>query len=186
MIDKKITDVDYIDSLNSDESFFVNKNSSIKQINKSNIVFGINNGGTGATTVQEARENLGIASSEALEAVGEDLANVNVTLSSHVSNIENPHMVTTEQIGALPTSSITSATFTISVEDWNGGLEYTKTGLTGVTSSNIVIISPIPTSYTVWGDYKIRAAAQGENSLTFVCEETPEESIGVNVVILEV
>lgn len=179
MIDKKITDVDFIDSLDSNESFFVNKNSAIKQINKSNIIFGINNGGTGATTAEEARENLGAVSSA-------EFASVNEGLDGHILNTENPHMVTTEQIGALPTSSIMSTTFTISVDDWNGGLEYTKTGLAGVTSSNIVIISSIPTSYTVWGDYKIRAAAQNEDCLTFVCEETPEESVGVNVVILEV
>ena len=179
MIDKKITDVDFIDSLDSNESFFVNKNSSIKQINKSNIVFNINNGGTGATTVEEARENLGAVSHE-------DLNNVNIDLLSHTGDTNNPHMVSPEQIGALPVSSISSTTFTITVANWNGGTEYTKTGLTGVTSSNIVIVSPMPSSYTMWGESKVRAAAQNNGSITFVCEETPEESIGVNIVILEV
>lgn len=60
MTSKKITDVDYIESLNSNESFFVNQNNSIKQINRGNIVFGIANGGTGASTAAGALSNLGI------------------------------------------------------------------------------------------------------------------------------
>lgn len=61
MANKRITDVDFIESLNSDESFFVNQNSTIKQINKSDIVFGITNGGTGATDSETALTNLGAA-----------------------------------------------------------------------------------------------------------------------------
>ena len=60
MANKRITDVDFLESLNSDESFFVNQNNSIKQINKSNIVFDIANGGTGASTAEGALDNLGI------------------------------------------------------------------------------------------------------------------------------
>lgn len=59
MAEKRITDVDFVESLDSNESFLVNKNNSLKQINKGNIVFGIANGGTDATTADEARKNLG-------------------------------------------------------------------------------------------------------------------------------
>ena len=58
MADKRITDVDFVDSLNSNESFFVNKDNSIKQINKGDIVFGITNGGTGASDAMTALKNL--------------------------------------------------------------------------------------------------------------------------------
>lgn len=61
MANKRITDVDFLDSLNSNESFFVNKNNAIKQIAKSNIVFDIVNGGTGATDASTALVNLGAA-----------------------------------------------------------------------------------------------------------------------------
>ena len=61
MADKRITDVDFIESLDSDESFFINRNNAIKQISKTNIVFNINNGGTGATDASTARANLGAA-----------------------------------------------------------------------------------------------------------------------------
>ena len=60
--EKRITDVDFLDSLKGNESFFINQNSTIKQINRSNVLFGITNGGTGATTAKDARANLGAVS----------------------------------------------------------------------------------------------------------------------------
>lgn len=55
---KRITDVDFIESFNSDESFFVNQNGSLKQINRGNVVFGIVNGGTGADNGESGLQNL--------------------------------------------------------------------------------------------------------------------------------
>ena len=62
MANKRITDVDFINSLTSNESFFVNHNNSIKQINKSDVVFDIVNGGTGANNASDARKKLGLGS----------------------------------------------------------------------------------------------------------------------------
>jgi hypothetical protein len=58
MADKRITDVDYIGSLNNSESFFVNQNNTLKQINKKDVVLDIINGGTGATDASTALYNL--------------------------------------------------------------------------------------------------------------------------------
>lgn len=62
MANKRITDVDFLESLASDESFFVNRNGAIKQINKGDITFDIVNGGTGADNASDARINLGLGS----------------------------------------------------------------------------------------------------------------------------
>lgn len=58
MADKRITDVDFVDSLNSNESFFINQNNSIKQVSKSNLVFDMVNGGTGANNGEDGLMNL--------------------------------------------------------------------------------------------------------------------------------
>lgn len=60
MANKRITDVDFIKSLNSDESFFINQHNTLKQIKRSNVVFDIANGGTGASDAVTARAKLGI------------------------------------------------------------------------------------------------------------------------------
>ena len=58
MANKRITDVDFIESLDSSESFFINQNNTIKQINKTNIVFDTINGGTGANDGATGLANL--------------------------------------------------------------------------------------------------------------------------------
>ena len=60
MAKKRITDVSFSELLNDNDSLFINQNNSIKQINKSSILFGITNGGTGASTLEEAKKNLEI------------------------------------------------------------------------------------------------------------------------------
>lgn len=49
MANKRITDVDFINSLNSNESFFINQNNTIKQINKNNVVLPVSSLGITAT-----------------------------------------------------------------------------------------------------------------------------------------
>lgn len=88
MANKRITDVDFIDSLNSNESFFVNQNSSIKQISKADVVFGINNGGTGATDAATALKNFGLsASSTELNHIKGVTSNVQTQINQLTSDI---------------------------------------------------------------------------------------------------
>ena len=109
MANKRITEVDYIDSLNSNESFFINHNNSIKQINKSDIVFEISNGGTGATTPAEALENLGITvTAEELNNIQSQFNNVqsqfdNIQLQlDDKSNVNHEHNASDIVDGVLP------------------------------------------------------------------------------------
>lgn len=56
--------------------------------------------------------------------------------------------------------------------------------VTGVSASNIVIVSPAPASYEAYGEAGVRCSAQASNSLTFTCTDTPSANLTVNVVIL--
>jgi hypothetical protein len=71
MANKRITEVDSIDSLNSNDSLFVNHNNTIKQVSKSNVVFDVANGGTGATNAADARANLGVAAANHEHSISE-------------------------------------------------------------------------------------------------------------------
>lgn len=61
----------------------------------------------------------------------------------------------------------------------------TKTGVTGVKQTNLVIISPYPTAVTDYANAGIACIEQAPNSLTFECQTIPSVSISVNVVIFD-
>lgn len=54
----------------------------------------------------------------------------------------------------------------------------------GVTASNIVFVSPEPASYADYAEAGIRCTEQAEGKLTFTCDNVPDGSVTVNVVLL--
>ncbi len=85
MANKRITDVDFLESLNSDESFFVNQNNTLKQINKGDVTFDIVNGGTGAKDAATARANLGAADSKTVNEIGTSLSDLRNDFDEYVA-----------------------------------------------------------------------------------------------------
>lgn len=79
-------------------------------------------------------------------------------------------------------SSVTTATVTLSTSGWSSNMQTVT--VNGVTTSNTVIVSPAPASYTLHGAYGIYCSGQSTNSLTFACATTPTSNITVNVIIL--
>ena len=53
-----------------------------------------------------------------------------------------------------------------------------------VTATNTIIVSPAPESRSGYAAANVFCSAQGEGTLTFICEEVPTESLAVNLVIL--
>lgn len=73
-------------------------------------------------------------------------------------------------------------TVTLPASGWQDG--YQTVNVSGVTSGNTILVGYNPDSYEAYSDAGIRCTGQGEGTLTFVCESTPDAAVGVNVVIL--
>lgn len=80
------------------------------------------------------------------------------------------------------TNVYSTITVTLTSAGWSSSTQ-TVTA-TGVTASNIVIVSPAPANIDDYATNKIYCSAQGTNSLTFSCTDTPSGNIDVNVVIM--
>lgn len=80
-------------------------------------------------------------------------------------------------------TAITSQTVSISVANWNATTTCTKS-VTGVTSSNNVIVAPAPSSMSDWASSGVYCSAQGSGTLTFTASTTPSADMTVNVMII--
>lgn len=80
------------------------------------------------------------------------------------------------------TLAVTTSTTTTLSTTWSSK-QQTKS-VTGVTSSNTVIVTPAPASYDAYCAAGIYCSAQGSGTLTFTCEEVPTTSLTVNILII--
>ena len=76
----------------------------------------------------------------------------------------------------------TSATATLAVNDWSSNTQ--TVSVTGVTSSNNVIVSAAPASQADYTAAGVICTAQGAGTLTFTCTTTPSSALTVNVLII--
>lgn len=135
MADKRITDVDFLGSLSSDESFFINQNNSIKQIKKGNITFDIVNGGTGADNAEEALVNLGLtATATELNYCDGVTSNIQTQLNGKAATSHGTHVSYGTSTAALGTASAGSAS-TVSRSDHVHALP-ALTSCTGILTVN--------------------------------------------------
>ena len=77
-----------------------------------------------------------------------------------------------------------TVTVTLSVAGWNSSTKVQSVTASGVTTSNLVLVSPAPASTSVYSAAGVYCSAQGSNSLTFTCSSIPTAAITVNVVIM--
>lgn len=71
---------------------------------------------------------------------------------------------------------------TLAVADWSSNTQ--TVSVTGVTASNIVIVSPAPASAADYAAAGIVCTAQAAGELTFTCTTVPSNAITVNVIIM--
>lgn len=73
---------------------------------------------------------------------------------------------------------------TLPATGWSDGVQTVT--VSGVTTTNSVIVQAAPTSRTAWLDAGVYCSAQGAGTLTFTCEDVPESALTANVLIVEV
>lgn len=91
--------------------------------------------------------------------------------------------VATRTWGAAPSAPVVPSTMPeLTVAGWSNNTQ--TVSVTGVTASNIVIVSPAPASAADYAAAGIVCTAQGTDSLTFTCTTVPSNAITVNVIIM--
>lgn len=81
-------------------------------------------------------------------------------------------------------AKVKTLTLSIATAGWSATTKRVLCSASGVTASNVVIISPAATSQDAYSAAGVKCTAQGNSSLTFSCESIPTEALSVNVVIL--
>lgn len=80
-------------------------------------------------------------------------------------------------------SNSTSQTIVLDKDDW--GVSKVQTiNVAGVSTTNTIVVSPIPAHLDIYGQCGIACMTQQTGSLTFKCEEIPTEDISVNILII--
>lgn len=75
-----------------------------------------------------------------------------------------------------------TTTVTLSASSWSSNAQ--TVNVSGVTSSNTILVSYNPESYEAYSDAAIRCIGQNNGILTFSCDSIPSVNVSVNVVIL--
>lgn len=102
---------------------------------------------------------------------------------SYVPTLTISNGTATRTWGTAPSAPVVPSTMpTLAVADWSSNTQ--TVSVTGVTASNIVIVSPAPASATDYAAAGIVCTAQGAGTLTFTCTTVPSNAITVNVIIM--
>lgn len=71
----------------------------------------------------------------------------------------------------------------LTAEGWSNGVQ--TVSVTGVTTTNHVIVAPSPDAYLAYISSNVRCTAQGDGTLMFTATTTPTAGMVINVIILK-
>ena len=75
---------------------------------------------------------------------------------------------------------LSTASVSLVVANWSNNTQTVT--VNGITSNNLVWVSPASSSFTEYGDCKVYCSQQGTNSLTSTCSTTPNNALKVEVI----
>ena len=150
-------------------------------------------GGTMTGDLEMGKNNAIFLGSTDGSVIYDDDTSLNISAGTFIINVDNSRI---RYLGT-PTDNTDAANkgyvdalkpktiaITLPASGWSGN-QQTVTA-TGVTADNAVTPSPAPASWEAAGAAGVRCTAQGADSLTFTCSETPTEDLTYNVLIQEV
>ena len=115
--------------------------------------------------------------------------NVNMTKSTAADieqeSIDHPNVLFYTEGTPGGGSSISTTTVTLYANGWDEDDNVQTVQVTGVTASNHILVSPSPTSIYDYAVAGVAATTQGQNQLTFICWNIPENDIDVNIAYWE-
>lgn len=79
------------------------------------------------------------------------------------------------------TSGPVGVTATLLANAWSNNAQ--TVGVTGITTTSLVVAAPAPECVAAWSDNGIYCASQSEGTLTFSCSNVPDSDLVVNVMI---
>jgi len=85
--------------------------------------------------------------------------------------------VTKEKIA--PGATYSTTTVSLSASGWSGNTQ--TVNVSGVTASNLVIVSPNPVNHVAYAEANVRCVSQEVGKLTFACDSVPGSSLAVNI-----
>lgn len=88
--------------------------------------------------------------------------------------------VTYEKLAADAKSTVYTGTATSG--GWSSNTQAVT--ISGISSSDNIIVSPAPASFTVWRDNGVYCSAQADNSITLKCDSAPSSNITVQVLVV--
>lgn len=162
--------------------------SSVGNVDTYTITFGNNQ--TQTFTVTNARElATGGTTGQILAKASND--DYDVVWQSPVDNLstQNPQQVLSANQGYVLNQKKAEASgisVSLPISGWTqSGETYVQTvSATGVTPTNILIVSPFHESMTVYTDAEVKATAQGNGTVTFTATAIPKAGITVNIAII--
>lgn len=115
--------------------------------------------------------------------LAEEVAAAKLVLPLSIENGGTGSGVPAEARANIGAVSMKTATVSLYVSGWSSNQQ--TVSVSGVTEDNTIIVTAAPASYEHYHECAVRCTAQGNNTLTFVCEDKPSVALVANVVIFE-